>query len=145
MKRYDDEDDPFDERGVLKDGRRLRVPMSAMDGVQRAIAADLARRVRLRFADGSSDPVGHRPGFIIAEDNGRAVIDAAYRESVRELQLAWRKPGGDQSPIPSAAPMSAADALSTDLTTLMARLNDARRSAYESYVHELTNAWRRPG
>jgi hypothetical protein len=25
----------------------------------------------------------------------------------------------------------------------MARLNDARRSAYDAYVDELTNAWRR--
>ena len=30
------------------------------------------------------------------------------------------------------------------LGTLMARLNDARRSAYAAYVHELTNAWRGP-
>jgi hypothetical protein len=93
-KRYDDEDD-WDEHGILKDGRQLRVPMWAMDGLQRTIAADTAMRVPLRFADGSSDPVGSRPGFIIAEGNGRAVIDAAYRESVRELQLAWRKPGAD--------------------------------------------------
>ena len=40
-KRYEDDDDnPLDAHGVLKDGRTLRTPMYLMDDLQRAIAED---------------------------------------------------------------------------------------------------------
>ena len=41
------DDNDFDERGILKDGRRLRVPLMMMDGlddVERAIMLDAAAR-----------------------------------------------------------------------------------------------------
>jgi len=134
---FEAEDDAFDDSGCLKDGYTLRVPMQFRDS-NRAIAD----APRLRFADGRTDaPVGSRPGFIT--DGNRSACDEAYRQMCDELQNAWRQPVAAASRSPAAAPMSRDDAMRIDPTTLMMRLNDARRLAYEEYVDELTNAWRR--
>lgn len=119
---------------VLRDGGRMTVGL---------MMADAARRgTTLRFADGRTDaPIGSRPGFIT--DGNRTASDDAYRQMCDELQNAWRQPAAAASRSQATAPMSTADATRTDLTTLMARLNDARGSAYDAYVDELTNAWRR--
>jgi hypothetical protein len=125
---------------ILRNGGRIRVKMTASDAarLQRAVADAHA------LHDGHGRPVGFKPGFVVSNAS-QTIRDRAYRESVLELTTAWQRPTGDVAPGAEPAPISAADAVRTDLTTLMARLNDARRSAYESYVHELTNAWRRTG
>jgi hypothetical protein len=139
----DVDDDALNPDGTLRDGGRLRVPLMFRDSNR-----EIARRrstPTLRFADGRTDvPVGSRPGFVIDAGGGQEIRDRAYRESVEALQTAWRGEATDATPRPLDAPMSAADAVRTDLPTLIARLNDARRSAYETYVQELTNAWRGP-
>jgi hypothetical protein len=117
---------------VLRDGGHFRVSL---------MMADAARHGTPLVHDGYGGPIGGRPGFIVS-DASRAIRDEAYRQSVVELSDAWRSTR-DTAPSTETAPMSATDAVRIDLTTLMARLSDARRSAYDAYVDELTNAWRR--
>jgi hypothetical protein len=119
---------------ILRDGGRIRVGL---------LMADAARRGAAMLHDGHGGPVGGKPGFIITDESER-IRNEAYRASVSELSNAWRGPSGDAAPSAETAPMSYADAICTDLHILIARLNDARRSAYEAHVHELTNAWRGP-
>ena len=70
MKPHDEEDDDvFDDLGLLKDGKRWRVSLRMTDSLQ----------------------FGHRPGFVT---DVRAASDreAAYREYERSLQDAWKNP-----------------------------------------------------
>jgi hypothetical protein len=138
---YEDDDENFEtiigHNGkpvrILRDGSRITVSMMMADAARRESSSLLH--------DGYGGPVGGKPGFIVS-DASRAIRDEVYRQSVIELNNAWRSTRGIAPPA-EAAPMSAADAVRTDLTTLTMRLNDARRSAYDAYREELTNAWRR--
>jgi hypothetical protein len=102
--RIKDDEDAFDERGLLKDGRRFRVPLMMRDGdsvspMQREVMADKAMRdAAKRF--GLSDALAlHKPGQRFCTD--AAGLDAkaeAYADSVEELTTAWqRKPSEDLS------------------------------------------------
>jgi hypothetical protein len=134
----DVDDAALDENGILRDGHRMRVPMQFRDSARRTTPT-------LRFADGRTDvPVGSRPGFVVDAGGGQEIRDRAYRESVEALRNAWRGGAVDGAPSLPDAPVPARDAVGTDLPTLIARLNDARRSAYETFCRELQDAWRRP-
>jgi hypothetical protein len=125
MRRHQhDDDDAFDERGVLRDGARLRVPLTLMDAasdpMQRAVA-----RESLRVTDGQGGVTGlHRPGFRLAATDARKITrhdprgseevvweeeehgterqssgamrarDAAYRDYKKYLNDAWKTPVG---------------------------------------------------
>jgi hypothetical protein len=76
--RKDDDDDP-----VLRDGERMRVPMTMMDSWQRA-----------RLHDGHGNPVGHRPGFVVSDgvtSEERQRIRDAYDAYEGELTTAWKR------------------------------------------------------
>jgi hypothetical protein len=88
------DDDVFDDRGLLRDGKTYRVPLILRDAdtlspVQREVLADVAMR----------DAALHRPGPRFCTD--AAANDAkaqAYAESVEELTTAWqRKPVDSES------------------------------------------------
>jgi hypothetical protein len=133
----DVDEDALDENGVLRDGHRMRVPMQFRDSARSTTPT-------LRFADGRTDiPIGNRPGFVIDVGGGQEIRDRAYRESVEELRTAWRGSTADAAPSLPDAPLPARDGGGADLPTLTARLNDARRSAYEAFCRELRDAWRR--
>jgi hypothetical protein len=84
----DDDDSPFDKRGVLKDGRSIRTPMFLMDTTQRAIAT------HLHDGHGNRDLVGHRPGHVVSDaSNANDARDAAYRLYDEQLTNAWRTGG----------------------------------------------------
>ena len=107
-------DDDFDENGILKDGRSLRVPMMMMDG-------------SARFHDGRGAPVGHRPGFVMTTD--AAVRDAkmaAYDEYESEISSAWKQAAPARRPAQE-------DALPTA---------DERQRVYADYDRAVTDAWR---
>ena len=79
-----DDDDPFDEFGVLRDGRSVRVSMQMRDAAMADSQRDAARRFDDRLAL-------HRPGPRYSTD--QAGIDAkakAYAGSVVELTTAWQ-------------------------------------------------------
>src|SRR6476646_10344383 len=126
MARRDDED--FDERGLLKNGRTLRVPLMMRDAdslseVQRAVMRDKAAR-----GYGLVDAARHQPGPCCCTD--QAANDArerAYQEAKREAQEAWKTNNN-----------------MTDWE--VARVHDTGdpvRDAYLDGVADLTTAWSR--
>src|SRR5262245_1265316 len=86
--RHDDDD------RILKDGQRLRVPMTMMDHLtplQRAVAQSSTR-----VTDSQGGIVGlHRPGFRIAAQDS-PVHDARY---AADLTNRWCRPHADECPI----------------------------------------------
>jgi hypothetical protein len=114
-------DDDFDENGVLKDGRSIRVPMMMMDAVQRGVA---------QLHDGRGGPVGHRPGFAVTTD--ATALDAkeeAYADYHADLVSAWKR---DSPPAGHDPPSAKQDALPAP---------DGRRDPYDEYDCTITDAW----
>jgi hypothetical protein len=90
-RRQDDEDaNPFDERGVLKDHRSYRVPMYAMDALSRDVAQHFAR---VTDATGDGGLGLHKPGLRISNTitRDRSIYDA-YEV---ELQNSWKTGAGE--------------------------------------------------
>jgi hypothetical protein len=85
-----DDDDAFDERGVLRDGKRWTVPMSFMDSMQRSVAQHFAKVTmqdhRLDLHDGHGGLVGFRPGWAVPTDN--QLFDSNKRELYRQYDEA---------------------------------------------------------
>jgi hypothetical protein len=88
MTQYDD-DEAFDENGVLRDGARHRVPLQMRDSRAPMIT------------DGTDDPFAlHRPGWRVAtgggerdvllRDSQRKLIDEARAEYLDRLTNAWK-------------------------------------------------------
>jgi DnaJ-class molecular chaperone len=81
--RYDDD---FDERGVLRDGKRVRVSMQMRD------AAMLCHvNTRSRITDGTGNPFGlNKPGFRVRTgDMGKSRVADAYAQYERSLVTAY--------------------------------------------------------
>jgi hypothetical protein len=93
----DDEDDDFDERGILKDRRRVRVPLHMMDSMQRDIGSHFQRmRDEHCLHDGQGGKVGHRPGYVFTDDMRANDAKAeAYSLADAETEHAWK--GGAQA------------------------------------------------
>ena len=86
-----DDNDDFDERGVLKDGRRLRVPMSAMDGQQQEVSRHANH---LHDGSGNRRLIHHQPGFVVSDrftDEERQRVRDAHDEYEREITTAWQR------------------------------------------------------
>ena len=138
MASYDDDDDTFDENGLLRDGHRSRVPMMLRDAdsltpLQHAVAQDaVARRFGLR--DGNDL---YAPGPRYCTDAAGLERKArAFAEMCDELQNAWKTP--------SVA--SAGWKTNNTNDREVARVHDtgdAVRDAYLDYVADLTSAWSR--
>jgi hypothetical protein len=98
MARQDDDDDVFDERGLLKDGARARVPLMMRDSdslseVQRSVMADGLRRDAARRFGLNDSLALHRPGQRFCTDEAaRARVEEVYQDEKRKLQDAWRQP-----------------------------------------------------
>ena len=87
--RHIDDDDAFDENGIIKDGRSIHTPMYLMDSTQRSIA--------LHDGHGNRELVGHRPGHIVARDANDAndARDKANRLYDEQVSNAWRTGGAE--------------------------------------------------
>jgi hypothetical protein len=155
--RYYD-DDALDERGIVKDGRSVRVPMMFMDSVQRDIVHSA------RITDGGNDPLAlHRPGYRVVDGAARGADPRmkAYDEYCTRLQDAWKT----DAPPAGAYPLSAGEGSACTFDGAPGVLvregdwlvckpaaskpsrsdsatKDARAEAYDAYCAELTNAWR---
>ena len=137
-----DDDDPFDERGLLKDKRSVRVPMMMRDSADGL--TDLQRSVRDEFAPaqvvdafGDAGAGLHRPGsrYLVAGagtvDHAKQVMADHMRGEARDqyiadLQDAWKGNNTNDREV--------------------ARLHDtgdAVRDAYLDSVADLTTAWSR--
>jgi hypothetical protein len=157
-KRRHDDEDAFDERGVLKDGRGVRVSMLAMDGLsplQRAVAADAAVKKYGLYPAGSG-----------AKEGGACTIDG------RRGRLVKVEGGGfvcvpvdgkeDSMPIDTDAPTVVVDGFGDSGLAAMSRpgprylhsghktvdhaVQLARecnvRDAHAESVADMSNAWR---
>ena len=71
-----DDNDDFDAHGVLKDGRRMRVPMSAMDGQQQEVSRHANH---LHDGSGNYQLINHQPGFVVSD-----AVTAKERQRVRD-------------------------------------------------------------
>ena len=82
-RRHTDDDDPFDENGILKDGARVRV--SLMDAMT---VRDHQRRPLVTDAQGGTSGL-HRPGYRIAPNITRDHNHYDQRDA--EDAVAWRR------------------------------------------------------
>ena len=143
-RRQDDEDaNPFDERGVLKDHRSYRVPMYAMDALSRDVAQHFAR---VTDAAGDGGLGLHKPGFRISKtitrdrsiyDSYDAEVGSAYK-NVRAVESEFRgQREGDACTVKSDQGRDG----STE-SKLNDTMRDEREAAYLEYQNRIQNAWR---
>jgi hypothetical protein len=143
MARHEDEDeDAFDERGLLKDGHTTRVSLMMKDGmtdVQRAIAQDAATR---RGFDDSA--ARHQPGPVYCDAAGLERKARAYAEMCDDLQNAWRNPPPLVAPAAAAAPPLRRDTAPARPVYDAAEARRIKAAAYAEMVADMTSAWKGP-
>ena len=143
-RQHDTDDDLFDERGILKDKRSIRVPMMMRDSADSL--TDLQRSVHDHFAParvvdafGDAGAGLHRPGsrYLVAGagtvDHAKQVMADHMRREARDqyvanLQDAWKGNSTNDREV--------------------ARVHDtgdAVRDAYLDSVADLTTSWSRKG
>jgi len=144
-----DDYEDFDEHGVLKDRRSLRVPMRLMDS--------RADRDIIHDGRGNTDTVGHRPGYLVA-DTADVETPLAMADLEAELAVAYRR---DAAPPANSYPLSAGVGSACSINGAPGELvrqgdwlvckpvrqdarsaRDERPAAYDAYDAELVNAWR---
>lgn len=85
MRKRDDNDD-LDERG-----RRMRVPMSAMDGQQEEVSRHANH---LHDGSGNYQLINHQPGFVVSDAitaEERQRVRDAHDEYEHDLTTAWQR------------------------------------------------------
>jgi hypothetical protein len=140
-RQHDTDDDLFDERGILKDKRSVRVPMMMRDADG---LTDLQRSVRDHFAParvvdafGDAGAGLHRPGsrYLVAGagtvDHAKQVMaDHMRREArdqhVADLQDAWKGNNTNDREV-----------------ARIHNTGDARTDAYLDQKYDLENSWHR--
>jgi hypothetical protein len=111
-----DNDDDFDERGLLKDGHRFRVPIKMMDAIQRSVARHFQRRQHPQ--DSAAFPRPERRTFVTAADGGTMGLH----------RPGWRLPAGGH----------------VGDKALRDSYADESERARDLYIYDITNAWKRP-
>ena len=132
---YDqDEEDAFDENGVLKDGHSYRVPMRMLDSLQRAVHEHVAGRQKVRIHDA---PL-HQPGFV---RDARSVEERRkiYDEYDGTVSNAWKNPPTSRKGV------SGSQAAESDRQGSGRDAKDAKQAAYAAYEAYIANAWRGAG
>lgn len=95
-----DDYDAFDERGVLRDGKRWTVSMSFMDSMQRSVAQHFAKSPKMGdittadhhidLHDGHGRQPGNRPGWVMPTDQ---LFDSkkqeAYEQYDKQISTAY--------------------------------------------------------
>jgi hypothetical protein len=108
MMSYED-DDAFDERGILKDGHRFRVEHRMLDSLQRSVAQHAHQRDStgpVRIVDQYGSPLGlNKPGWrrevggnqgdALVRDGQQREIDAAYAAYDHYITMAFRAQDND--------------------------------------------------
>ena len=135
------DDDAFDERGLLRDGRTYHVPLRFCDAMQRDVAKQIKREHPQHVTDqaGNAGLSLNRPGFrtLSGRNAGdRLVRDGAQRDAEEAYAIdehyktnAWRDALLDENDADDALFAAKQEARSTD--------------AYAEYEAEMRDAWRR--
>jgi hypothetical protein len=112
----------YDDDDVVRDGERVRVPLTMMDQQQ---IADLKQRYgkTSKLYDGFGNPAGHRPGFVFGDTTpaDELRVADAYEAYCERTSNAWKQP--TQEP---AQPQH----------------RDAASDPREAYMRRLSEAWR---
>jgi hypothetical protein len=147
-KRYEDDDDnPLDEHGVLKDGRTLRTPMYLMDDLQRVIAQDSRMSGRDTILHDAIKPNNHqmvtdvfgstvglsRPGYRLLHTGPHTTDHAIH--ATHEMEEAYRLYGEEESGRWQGSDREIPVKVIT---------GDARTDAYLAREEHDANAWRGP-
>lgn len=138
---YDDFVDADDNPDILQDSASRRIPMYAMDAIQREIG--------LALHDGQGQPVGHKPGYVfVANDHLADEMQRHYEEYNIQVGAAYKgglKRGETVTAGHRRLTILGRDSdgkyLVRDTETLDAET--IKQMAYDSCERELTNAWRR--
>jgi hypothetical protein len=164
------DDDIWDERGLLRDGKKYRVSLMAMDSASIAARAQLTDAERL-----SLDSC--KPGYRYATDSAAARAAKqrardAYRQVCDDLENSWRNPDpdgqlgisteGDQCTVRQGGYDEGSpghlrrignnlicvpddydpDDNDNGFNSDRRSVRDAKERAYEQYERELRDAWR---
>jgi hypothetical protein len=137
-RRYEDfhEDDAFDDNGLLRDGHKIRVPLTmrdAMTPLQREIAT---KRARLTDGTGNYSKLAFsRPGWrMLADASVNDARETAHAEYLADLTTAWRRGAGKEEVVSDVPKTSGNDAMPvSDIET-----------AYRLYAEEISQAWKKP-
>jgi hypothetical protein len=137
-----DDDDAFDENGLLKDGRSFRVRMTMRDA--NSVAGQIAASKRV-ISDGSGNPLSlHRPGNrVLSDASAYDAVRAAFEQATADSENAWRAgPGGvQQDALPPAV-----DSVPAPATMDAAQAERIKREAYDAMCKRGEEAWRKgPG
>jgi hypothetical protein len=128
-------DDEFDENGVVRDGRRIRVPMMMMDSLQRSVAA----------SDGLARSHEFAAAFRRAHDR-RKTLDAALGSDDPTIRAATRA-GLAAAPVADALAASHRHAATfraaqTTRATVASPIVKDAAEARAGYVNRMESAWR---
>jgi hypothetical protein len=136
-KQRHDDDDAFDERGILKDGRSYRVPLRMMDSMQRDIARHAAR---ITDAMGESGPALRRPGYRVSAALPRdwSIYDA-YDEAVSRMWENNAPTGGG-----SSGPRDEREGNSVCVPDRSHQDAMTMDEVYRAYDVEISQRWRTP-
>src|SRR5262245_26050293 len=119
------EDEAFDERGALKDGCGMRVPMQFRDAIR---DADMRKRIPVRDAWGRPTGAFLPDDYVVA----RQRVEDARAEMMAEQRDAWRTSKRDPlaAPVPPVSPsvVPRTDARPT---------YDAAKAAYEQMCRDM--------
>ena len=134
MTRYTD--DAFDEHGVLRDGKTVRVSMQMRDAAMLRHAGQ-RQQTTARITDGTGNPLGlHKPGFRVRTGDNRQAIKDALAEYEAEMTNRWRDGDSDDENYYS----DTGTHHGADSSTRHRQVDQA----YQEYDRQLANAWRQP-
>jgi hypothetical protein len=114
---------------LSRDGQSLRVPMFAMDSIQRGASPHLPR---VHDGTGDSGLAMHRPGFRVTDAPTSDALQRARDAYEYELTTAWRRGAGNERVVPDAPKASGNDAMPVDDI----------ETAYRLYAEEISQAWK---
>jgi hypothetical protein len=134
MKRYRHRDDDDE---IIRDGQAVRVPLTMMDAVQRAVARGAAHLTD-HVGNGVGTGALNRPGFrcFLEDEAGELRKERAYRDHERYIRDAYKTPVDEPDTIVARE----------DHRSIGQRMRDhqQRMSAlYEAADAEAREAWRR--
>jgi len=125
----DEEEDVFDENGILKDGKTYHVPMRMMDSLQRAVHDHAAQ-----ILEGHLRRSGiHEQGFLrdaSTVDHRKRMRDE-YARYDREISEQWKNPWHSVTTTASSQDREVEQPLA-----------DARLEAYRLYEKQISERWR---